>query len=690
MNKSTRHIEPQRSNGGNAWRIRVRILQIGLLLFFAAMCLRLVQIQIVESQSLHKLAQGQYQSKVILPATRGSLYDRNGNIIASNSMFVSLAADPQIASEDARAIAARFSRVLGKPKSYYMEKLQSDSRFVWLERQIPTDYLKRINLQDLEGIVMRYEPKRLYHREEVAGQLVGFTDIDNNGLAGAELVFDNELHGVDGYVILQRDGLGHARPSVDYPRVEPKKGHDITLTIDLGLQAIAEEELKKGIEQNKAESGIVVLLQPKTGEVLGIAQYPGVNPNKFGSFDLKDQRLRAITDMFEPGSVFKVVTASAALENRLVAPDKKFFAENGVYTVYLSNGKPRQIKDVHEYGWITFQEAMEYSSNIVMAKVSDIIGSEKLYKMARDYGFGIATNIDLPGEVKGNLKKPVDWSGTTLNTIAFGYEVGVTPLQIAAAYAAVANDGVLMKPFVFQREVDEQGNIVKASQPQVIRRVVSEKTARTLRDFFVGVVERGTGKPAKIADVKVAGKTGTSKKFVEGRYETGSYTASFVGFFPADDPKIVCLVMMDNPRGANYTGGTTSAPVFRAIAERILHTHEMFAPTVIAENMTTGIKAPTTPVPDTEISAASLNSSVTREGALHPSSITYIIPDVKGCSVRKAIGILAMEKLQPVVNGSGTVVTQIPAAGQPAKKGMKIMLTCQPKTMASASANEGQ
>jgi cell division protein FtsI/penicillin-binding protein 2 len=393
--------------------------------------------------------------------------------------------------------------------------------------------------------------------------------------------------------------------------------------------------------------------------------------------------------MFEPGSVFKIVTASAALENNLVSPEKQFFAENGTYTVWVSNTKSRQIKDTHEYGWITFKEAMEYSSNIVMAKVSDLIGSERMYKMARDFGFGIATSIDVPGESRGSLKKPSEWSGTTLNTIAFGYEVGVTPIQIAAAYAAVANDGILMKPFVFQKEIDENGQVVQASQPQVIRRVISEKTARTLKEFFEGVVESGTGKPAQIPGVRVAGKTGTSKKYLEGHYETGSYTASFVGFFPVDDPRIVCLVMMDNPRGSNYTGGTTSAPIFRAIAARILNTHEMFAP----------------PAPDRETIAKAQDPSVSQQrssatAAAHGMDNSNVdnqpekqvvdksvVPDVKGFSVRKAISVLSEVRLQPVVYGSGTVVSQSPLAGQAARVGMKVVLTCQPKALASSDPN---
>ncbi len=660
-------------------RIRARLLQAGILMLFALVCLRLVQIQVVEGPRFREIARKQYQSKVILPAARGTFFDRNGNTIATNSVFVSFAADPKVGAEDARAIATTFSKYFGKPKNYYLEKMQSDSRFVWLERQVNARTARQITAAKLEGLIARDEPKRLYYHDQVAGQLLGCTDVDNIGIAGLELEFDQDLRGVDGYVIFQRDGLGRARPTVDYPRVDPVDGNGIILTIDMGLQAIAEKELKRGVEQNKADRGIVVMLMPKTGEILALAQYPNIDPNNFGKYELEDQRLRAATDIFEPGSVFKVVTSSAALEYNLVGPDRKFFGENGTYIVPVASGKTRTITDTHKEGWITFQQAMEVSSNIVMAKVSDIIGSEKLYKMARDYGFGIATNVEFPGEAKGVLKKPVEWSGTTLNTIAFGYEVGVTPLQIAAAYSAVADGGILMKPYLFAREVDDKGQIIRASQPQVIRRVVSEQTARTLTDFFSGVVERGTGKPAALPLMKVAGKTGTSRKLIEGRYEQGNYTASFVGFVPADDPKLVCLVMLDNPRSGNYTGGTVSAPVFRAIVERAVSSSDLFAPVtqahpIIAKNDADVDK------PDEGGEATppvvSLDQTV-------PKAKAGIVPDVRGYSLRRAVGVLATGKLEPVVNGTGIVVQQSPEAGRIAKPGTKVFLTCQPRSFSA-------
>jgi cell division protein FtsI (penicillin-binding protein 3) len=659
----------------SAMTMRVRLLLAGILVVFAIVGLRLAQIQVIDYPKYRSIAQKQYRAKVDLPAARGILFDRKGAMIASNTMLVSYAADPTLTEDNAKAIARRFSKLFGKPVSYYLEKLHSDSRFVWLERLANVSSLKKIDPEEMHGLVVRYEPKRIYH-DLLAGQLVGATDVDNKGVAGVESKFEDDLRGTDGCVIFQRDGLGRARPSVDYPRVEPVNGSNITLTIDMEVQAIAEQELRKGVEQNSAEAGIAIVLRPGTGEILAMAQCPSVDPNNFKEYSLQQQRLRGVTDLFEPGSVFKIVTASAALENGLVTPERKFFAENGTYTVSVPNGKPRRIVDTHKEGWITVRQAMEVSSNIVMAKVSDLVGPERMYKMARDYGFGISTSVELPGEASGLLKKPVDWSATTLNTIAYGYEVGATPLQIATAYAAVANGGILMKPFIFSKETDQEGKIVRCQQPERIRRVVSAATAKTMTELFEGVVLRGTGKSAAIPGVRIAGKTGTSKKYVEGHYAQGSYTASFVGFFPVEDPQILCLVMMDNPRGGNYTGGLTSAPVFRAIAQRLMGSSDLFAPAPPDNNAIAKVNQRGDTSAD-EIADAAGPAEQTSDGLK-----AGVVPDVRGYSLRRAVNLLGTGRLVPVVNGSGVVVSQSPAGGSSAKPGMKVVLTCQAKAAA--------
>jgi cell division protein FtsI (penicillin-binding protein 3) len=651
--------------------LRIRVLRACILFFFACVGVRLVDIQIVHSAKYRDIAQKQYEAKVPLPAVRGVIFDRGDNPLATNTVFVSYAADPQLASEDANAIASKFSQVFGKPKKYYLAKLNTDSRFVWLERQVSPEIKNKIDPKKFTGLVVRDEPKRLYHNDHVAGQLIGVTNIDNRGLAGVELEYDDNLRGDDGYVIFQRDGRGKARPSVDYPRVEPTMGHNIYLTIDRDMQAIAEKALQKGVVDNDADRGVVVVMQPATGEVLAIGQYPAVDPNSFGKYDPQDTRLRAVTDVFEPGSVFKLVTVASALENHLIAPEQKFSADHGKYTVTYPGGKIRLITDTHEYDMLTFQEAMEFSSNIVMAKASNIIGAERFFKMARGFGFGTKTHVEYPGEVQGTLSNPSTWSALTLNSMAYGYEVQTTALQITAAYCAVANKGILMKPMLFKKETDAQGALVQENHPEQIRRVISLETSELLKKFLIGVVEHGTGKPARIEGMTIAGKTGTSKKNIDGRYDPGSYRASFVGFFPAENPELVCFVMMDNPRGLEYYGGTTSAPVFRSIAEQIINTSEMFATAVASRTQVSG-------TPRQAAAAKTPAAPVAQDG--------NVIPDVRGYSVRQAVSILRRGRFMPVISGSGTVVNEDPAPGRPAQTGMKITLICQPKSYTSLSS----
>jgi cell division protein FtsI (penicillin-binding protein 3) len=700
-------------------RIPLLVLKVALALCFFVIVLRLVQIQVIDAPRYQEIARRQYEARVVLPAVRGTIFDRHGSVLVSNSMRVSFGADPKLVKPHAFAVAATFAAAFGKGRSGYLEKLLTpNKRFVWLERQVKPDYVKRVAPGEYEGLVVMNEPQRIYYYDQLAAQCIGFTDLDTKGLGGVELACDRDLQGVDGYVIMQRDGLGRKHPSVDYPRVEPVNGHHIVLTIDLEYQAVAEEELHKGITRSRAESGLVVMLDPRTGEVLAMANAPGINPNMIAKADKTWLRNRAITDMFEPGSVFKIVVASAALENRVVKPTQKFSAEHGTYVVRLPGGQSRTITDAHPFDVLTFQEGVEKSSNIVMAKISNLVGAESFYVMARNFGFGTTTGLGLPGEVSGELKKPSAWSGLTLNTMAYGYEVAVTPMQIAAAYAAVANGGLLMKPFIVQQVLNENNEVLSAVSPQTIRRVMSKETAETLTRMLVGVVERGTGSAARLASIEVAGKTGTSRKFVEGKYASGSYTASFVGFFPANDPKVVCLVMLDNPRAGGYTGGYASAPIFRNIAEKICAMSEQFstrpasapgppARCVVPDVVTLSPQDATSvlaarrlrtemrgmgaavlrqsPSPGTEVAPGSVVTLFAQQDSGPIPDGYRVVPDLRNLTIRRAVTLLTVRQLDAAIEGSGVVVSHIPPAGRQVRTGTRITLRCEPRSQAATS-----
>jgi cell division protein FtsI (penicillin-binding protein 3) len=705
-------------------RTRVLIVKVLLLIFFVLIGWRLTQIQIIEAAKYQKMARRQYEERMVLPAAKGNICDRNGNVLVSNSMFISYAADPKIVDDGVSRVAEEFSRFFGKPEKCYLDKLRTEKRFVWLERLVSPEIAKSLRNENLEGVVELQEPKRLYHCDEVAGQLLGFTDIDNKGLSGLELRFEKQLCGKEGYVILQKDGLGNRKPSVDYPRVEPTPGANLFLTIDLMYQSITEEELERGVKNSSADGGLAAAMNPRTGEILALAQYPRLNPNEAGQYEIKDQKLRVVTDLFEPGSIFKVVTASAALEAGLVKPNQMFFAEIGEYRIHLRNGKVRVIRDTHKYGWISFRQAMEFSSNIVMAKVSDIIGRKRLYRKAQEFGFGSVTGIEVPGEIRGELKKPSTWSPTTLNTMAYGYEVGVTPIQILAAYGAVANGGVLLKPYLVKKIVDANGETIEEGKTQVVRRVLSERIVGKLSQFFEGVVERGTGTQAKIEGVRIAGKTGTSRKHNKGAYQPGSYTASFVGFFPAEDPQVVCLVMVDNPQHGSYFGGEVSAPIFRSIAERIMSTGlqvpQSSRASVIAHadastlHVLPDVRAMKLDAARSYLAPYGCRTEILGEGDIvlrqspepgskieHGDIVTlfltardkqvadgYVeIPDLRGLTIRHALNRLVLERMVPSVNGSGIVMSQNPSPGEKVKVGTRIYLNCEPKRPVGTSIN---
>jgi cell division protein FtsI/penicillin-binding protein 2 len=700
---------------------RVLAVKAALLLFFVLVALRLVQIQVINSAIYRDQARRQYEKPQAIPAQRGTIFDRSGHPLAANARFISFGADPTMVGERTGDVAGRFASVFNRPRSFYLEKFSGASRhFVWLERGVNPAAEGRINIAEFPGVVMIPAPMRLYPYGRVAGQVLGFTGVDNNGLSGLELELDSLLRGENGRLILQRDGLNRQRQSVDYPRVDPVDGDAVNLTIDVEYQSIAEEELRKGIERNRAESGLVAMMDPATGEVLAMANYPLMDPADPSGTDPLAARNRVVTDMFEPGSVFKLVTASAAIEGKKVDLAQKFYAEQGSYTVRLPNGKKRNtITDTHKHGIISFQEAMEVSSNIVMAKVSDIVGADALYTMARAFGFGTATGIELPGEVRGELKNPTQWSGTTLNSMAYGYEVGVTPLQILCAYAAVANHGTLMKPFVVRNVVARDNTVVAERRPEPIRRVISRTTAAALTQMFRGVVERGTGVTARLSGVAVAGKTGTAKRVIDGKYSRDDYTASFAGYFPAQDPAVVCVVMIENPRDRGYTGGLAAAPVFKAIAERIYATSGRFRahqPDVQTDNALPAVPDVTTLTLEAArslLSAGGFEPDVRGSGVIvvrqsplpgiraprrTPVELTMsdepphgggpaAMPDVRGATIRRALTRLSLLRLDVVIQGSGVVVAQDPQPRELVRGGMRALIRCEPRNLSLVTAN---
>ncbi|MDH7516022.1 MAG: penicillin-binding transpeptidase domain-containing protein, partial [Bacteroidota bacterium] len=524
-----------------------------------------------------------------------------------------------------------------------------------------------------------------------------------------ELQFDADLAGKPGFIVYQRDANGRRRPEVDYPQREPVNGRSVVLTIDQAYQSIAEEELQRGVQNAAARSGRCVILQPRTGEILALANVPSIDPNDLSSYtsnEIANAKNRVVTDVYEPGSTFKLVAMSAALNEGLVKPDDVLDGNNGCWE-YAPGQKP--IRDEHGFGRISLRDAFIYSSNIISAKLAERLGAERFYTYARNFGFGLRTGIELPGEVRGELRKPTAWDGSTLKYLAFGYGLSATSLQIACAYAAIANDGVLMQPFIRRWLLDEDRNIIEETTPQVIRRVVSSGTAATMRDFMRGVVERGTATAAAIPGVDIAGKTGTSQRLVGDRYSSTSHVASFVGFFPASDPKILILVLLEEPKNGYY-GGVVAAPVFRNIALRIITSRPEFAPPArpVPEWIDTvrvpdlcglhqevavvlarayGLEVRTRGNGDVVCrqNPAPGNRSRRREtvtldlASAERGTPLVRVPDVTGIPVRRAAARLAASGLHASIAGSGVVFSQLPAAGELLEHGAPCTLLAEPR-----------
>ena len=461
-----------------------------------------------------------------------------------------------------------------------------------------------------------------------------------------------------GQALFRSDGRGRALPRPGSVKQPPLPGGSITLTIDITYQAILEEEIAKAVIKEEADRGLGILIDPQTGEIFAIAALPGFNPNHSSTSEPDRFRSAVATDMYEPGSTFKIVTATAALERELFEPDDIIFCEEGHITIY-----DKTIHDAKRFGWLTFDQVFIQSSNVGVIKVAQAVGARDLYHYARAYGFGTKTGINLEGETPGILRDLSAWSGLSLPEVSIGYEVSVSPLQLAYAYAAVANGGYLLQPQIIKSVKDPEGNLIYADAPKVIRKVASEKTMERLRQILRLVVVEGTGKEANIAGFDVAGKSGTAQKIGPDGF-TGEHIGSFVGFFPAEDAAFLCLVLLDNPRGPSPYGGTVAAPVVRRIFARIANSAREFS----ASRRAVPIERRSLPAVD--ISLLGQTSEEQRPAVLPVSAQrTYekhadeslTMPDVRGLSLREAVRALTQLGLELRIRGTGIVAEQSPS-----------------------------
>ena len=554
-------------------------------LLFAAMTGRLVLLQIFEGPAYAQRAAAQRERVIEFPARRGAIFDRDGEPLAISIDLQTVWTDPTFV-EDAYTTAVKLAPLVKKDPFELEERLLGvtpGDRFEYLARQVEPKVVRKIKALDLPGIYFESEPKLYYPGSRLASHLLGFVDVDGKGISGLEAQFEGVLKGRAGKETLEQDLGGRSLPQAEYTHTQAKPGQSLFLTIDKELQYFTQLKLAQAAQQFGAEAGTAIVMRPRNGEILALANYPDFDPNNASEFPADALKNRAITDVYEPGSIYKIVTASAALEDRIVTPRTNF----GVPDSFPYAGEVFNDSHAHAAETMSVKEIIQDSSNVGTIKIGLMLGGERLDHYVRKFGFGTRTGLNFPGETSGIVIDRKDWSGATIATIPIGQGVAVTPIQMAAAYSTVANDGVWVQPRLVSGTMNNHGAMERPQESKT-RQVISRRTSRQMSKILTSVVDEGTGEEAQIPGYLVAGKTGTAQKPLPSGGYGNSYVASFAGFAPADDPEVVVLVVLDEP--TPIWGGLTAAPTFRLITEFALR-HLGVPPSGNAEKAAAEIEA---------------------------------------------------------------------------------------------------
>ncbi|MFH2049170.1 MAG: penicillin-binding transpeptidase domain-containing protein [bacterium] len=682
-------------------KIRLSILCAFICLFFSVVIARLIHLQIFLQPKYSNIVDNQTSGTVDIPATRGIIYDRLGQVVASNvtrSSLYAYALTDQELNNVVKYLEKTFKLKPGTAKSKYGLKVK---RFRWIKRRMEDELSAYVENSAPQGLYLREETLREYPYGTIGKQILGFTDIDNHGQSGIEMSYDSLLAGKSGKADIRRDGKRNLYRVKESAMLKPVLGKSLVLTIDWRLQEILENELKSGIEEFNAKGGMGAFIDCNTGEILAMAHYDPNEENRD-----KPLKLQVVTDQFEPGSIFKVFTAGGLLDANLVDFDDTTYCEMGKWKV----GR-RILHDDKEHGWLNFRQIIELSSNIGVGKYALELGGDKLYQTACDFGFGKRLNIGLGGETRGSVYCPDKWSDYTIAALAMGHSVAVNTLQMTTAFGAIANGGELLKPSLVLCGVNEKGQITDRCQREVINRVIKEESSDSLRSFLRGVVERGTATKVNSPAISIAGKTGTAEIPKEdGRgYYKHKFNASFAGFFPAEEPKIAGVIVLKDPKPVTY-GGYTSGPIFRRIAESYLVLNpDVFKVDSQMMMVMDDEKEPTVEVPDFvgrsigQVEArANENEIVIFKNAdsgmvvwQYPPADRLIfkndmvlvavkvndeakqkMPDLRGLSVRQATAFLSYTGIKSRIKGSGRVIKQSILPGETVNNNTECWLEC--------------
>jgi cell division protein FtsI (penicillin-binding protein 3) len=652
--------EPTASLPPADWRttVKPRIAAVAafLALWVTAAETRLVYLQVVRRADMVARAERQHLQRIDAPAKRGDIVDRKGRVLATSVDADTIYAVPSEIGDpqaSASAICQALEDCAAKDRAALANRLAHGGSFAYVRRQVSPDQKRRVERLNLDGLGFMKENKRFYPNKELGAHVLGYVGVDNNGLGGLEAAYDSRIRGKAGRILVQTDAKRHGFSRFERP---PTVGSTIELTIDEYLQHVAERELHAGVVANRAAGGTAIIMNPHTGEILAMANEPTFNPNVYRDFGEMARRNRAVQDLYEPGSTFKVVTASAALEEHVMAPTAMIDTNPGV--IHIA-GRPKPITEYehHNYGVLSFTDVIVRSSNIGAIKIGFRVGTERLSRFVSRYGFGHPVSPDFPGESPGIVWSPDQWTESALASVSMGYQVGVTPLQMITAVSSVANGGELVEPRVIRAVYRD--NRRYAVEQKVVGRTITSDTAATLTTIMEGVVadDHGTARAARIPGYTIAGKTGTAAKLVNGHYSTSDYNASFVGFIPSRNPAVTIIVVTDSPHAGPTTGGLVSAPVFKRIAEAALPylgvpPNVNPDPPVLAERRA-------------QTAAAVLAPPSMPVVNLVADSSSGVMPDLRGLSARDAMQALARVGVAARITGDGFVVTQDPAPGLP-------------------------
>ncbi|HET9314574.1 MAG TPA: penicillin-binding transpeptidase domain-containing protein [Vicinamibacteria bacterium] len=645
-------------------RLRLMLLALSVCRWGVVVFIRLVQLQVLERVSYARQAARQSERTVSLAARRGAIVDRSGHDLALSVDAESIYAVPQEIESPERA-AGQLARALDLDTAGRKDlqlQLVKKREFVWVKRKADPRHARAVRDLQLPGIGFLPENRRYYPKRELASQVLGYVGLDNTGMSGIEYEFEEEIRGkaakVTVYIDARRRPIGHTeKPSTD--------GNTIVLTLDETIQHVAEKELERAIQETSSIAGVAVVMDPRTGEVLAMANRPTFNPNRFAAYGSARWRNRVVADAYEPGSIFKIFTAAAGLQEKVVDPDEVIDCGHGSIEVAGT-----VINDHRVFDHLTFRDVIAKSSDVGVIRVAQRLGRENFNRYLNDFGFGAATGVELPGESAGLLRPPPRWSALSLPSLSFGQEVGVTALQMASAVSVVANGGYLMKPQIVKRIETATGALVKETKPVAVRRVLEPGTIDTLTEILKEVVKSGTGRKAAIPGYVVAGKTGTAQKVdASGRYSMIDHVASFVGYVPASRPALVVLVSLDTPRGAANQGGDVAAPLFQRITEQALR-HLAVPPDDPDRSLRMVDYRPASIVP-----ASFQPRAETVPAPAADAGDPGLMPDLRGRSAREAALMAARRGLIVELKGSGRVVGQAPEPGTEIEAGASCVLT---------------